>query len=192
MGKPFRFALLALVAMMALAGCSSVQVSQDYPADADYSGISSFAWAADLQKQSGDVRVDNPLLVERIRAAVERSLTARAFRKTSRSEADVLVRYEFEIRQKIRADGARGGVGFGYGTSGRAGGIVFSSGSDIQTYDEGLLAVDLLLADTEALIWRGYATFRAPTHSTPVETTDRINEAVEKTLAQFPPGPEGR
>jgi hypothetical protein len=176
---------------MTLVGCSSVQVSQDYPSGADYSGISSYAWASDIQKKSGDVRVDSPLMVERIRTALERTLSARGFRKKSRTEADVLVRYQFEIRQKIRSDDVSGGVGFGVGASGRAGGVVFSSGTDIQTYDEGLLAIDLLLADTEAMVWRGYATFRVPTHSTPGETTARINEAVEKTLAQFPPAPDG-
>jgi hypothetical protein len=176
---------------MTVVGCSRVEVSQDYPAGTDYSGISSYAWASDIQKKSGDVRVDSPLMVERIRTALDRSLSARGFLKKSRTEADVLVRYRFEIRQKIRSDDVSGGVGFGYGTGGRGGGIVFSSGADIQTYDEGLLAIDLLLADTEALIWRGYATFPAPTHSTPEETTARINEAVEKTLAQFPPAPQG-
>ena len=178
-------ALMAAAAVMI--GCSGVEVSQDYKPGADLRQLSSFAWASDTQEKSGDVRIDNPLMDERIRSAVERSLTARGLRKADRSTADALVRYRFEIRSKIRSDDVQGGVGIGYGTYSRGGGIFIGSGANVQTYDEGLMAIDLLRRQDEDLLWRGYATFRYPPHSKPEEITERINEAAEKTLAQFPP-----
>jgi hypothetical protein len=171
----------------ALIGCSGAEVSQDYKTSADFSGISSYAWASDTQEKTGDMRVDNPLMDGRIRSAVERTLAARGLHETDRRQADVLVRYRFEIRSRIRSDDVRGMVELGYGTYGRGGGIAIGSGANVQSYDEGLLAVDLLRPRDEDLLWRGYATFRYSSHSKPEKITEQINEAVEKTLAQFPP-----
>jgi hypothetical protein len=183
--------VLGVWAAAVLIACAGVQVSQDYKAGTDFSGISSFSWASDTQEETGDVRVDSPLMDERIRGAVTRSLTGRGLREAQRSEADVWVRYHFEIRSKIRSDDVRGGVGIGYGTYGRGGGIVINSGSNVQSYDEGMLAIDLLRPEDEKILWRGYATFRYPPHATPEKTTQQVNDAVEKTLAQFPPaGPQ--
>jgi hypothetical protein len=184
--------MLPILALMTLAviGCSGVEVSQDYKTDADFSGISLFAWATDTQEKTGDVRADNPLLNDRIRDAVEQTLKNMGLSPADRPAADVLVEYQLQIRQKIRSDDVRGGVGFGYGSYGRVGGIAIGTGGDVQSYDEGLLVIDLIRTDSETLLWRGNATFPMPDHMTPEKTTAQIQEAVEKTLAQFPPAPE--
>lgn len=184
-----QFAVLVSV-FASLAGCSSIQVSQDYRKSADFSGLSSFSWTADVQEKTGDVRADNPLMVDRIREAVEQTLIAKGMRKADRNEADILVKYHFEIRQKVRSDDVRGGFGFGYGTMGRGGGIVIGTGGDVQTYDEALLVIDLLRPKENDLLWRGNATYRLAEHSSPEKTTEQVNEAVEKIFAQFPPGSE--
>ena len=182
--------LLSLMTLFGLIGCSGVEVSQDYKKDADFSGISSFAWATAAQEKTGDVRADSPLLHDRIRNAVEKSLKSMGLSPADRSAAGVLVEYKLQIRQKIRSDNVRGGVGFGYGSYGRVGGIAIGTGADVQSYDEGLLVIDLIRADSRALLWRGNATFPMLDHATPEKTTAQIQEAVEKTLAQFPPAPE--
>ena len=179
-----------IAVLLAFVGCSTVRVSQDYPADADFSNISSYAWAPETKEETGDLRVDSPLMEDRIRNAVEQKLAEKGVLKTDRPGADVLVRYRFKIREKIRSDDVRGGFGFGYGTHGGVGGVMIGTGANVQTYDEGTLAVDLIRPGAGDLIWRGVATFRVPDHPSPEETTGQINEAVGKILAQFPPGPE--
>jgi len=125
---------------------------------------------------------------ERIRGAVTANLTGKGLRAAPAGEADVQILYNYQIRQKIRSDDTRGGLAVGYGAYSRGGGIVFSTGSDVKTYDEGLLVIDFLRPEDGELLWRGNATFPASEHSAPEKITDLINEAVEKTLAQFPPG----
>ena len=189
--RRIRIAVAILVlAVVGSTGCSGIQVSQDYRKSADFSGISSFAWASESQEKTGDVRVDNPLMVERIREAVEQTLIEKGLRKADRSEADILVQYHFEIRQKVKSDDVRGGFGFGVGTWGRGGGIVIGSGGDVKTYDEALLVIDLLRPNESDLLWRGNATYRLAAHSSPEKTTRLVYEAVEKIFAQFPPAPE--
>lgn len=118
---------------------------------------------------------------------MDATLAGRGFRKTEPDRADVRIVYRFEIRQKIQSEDVRTGFGFGYGTYGRYGGITIGTGSDVTTYDEGLLVLDMLAPDSGELLWRGNATFRMPAHPKPEKTTALISEAVEKVLAQFPP-----
>jgi hypothetical protein len=182
----YRWVVFALAVVLASA-CSRVQVSQDYRETADFSQVRSYAWTSDVQEKTGDIRVDSPLMDERIRAAVAANLSGRGMRPALAGQADVQVRYDYQIRQKIRSDDTRGGLTVGYGAYSRGGGIVLSTGSDVKSYDEGLLVIDLLSSEDGELLWRGNATFAVPEHSTPEKITGLINEAVEKTLAQFPP-----
>jgi hypothetical protein len=179
--------VIVALALITAVGCSRVQVSQDYRKTADFSNIYSYAWTSDVQEKSGDIRVDNPLMDERIRAAVAANLSAKGLRAVPAGEADVKILYNYQIRQKIRSDDTRGGLAVGYGAYSRGGGIVFSTGSDVKSYDEGLLVIDFLHPKDGELLWRGNATFPVSEHSAPEKITDLINEAVEKILAQFPP-----
>ena len=120
--------VIVALALITAVGCSRVQVSQDYRKTADFSNIYSYAWTSDVQEKSGDIRVDNPLMDERIRAAVAANLSAKGLRAVPAGEADVKILYNYQIRQKIRSDDTRGGLAVGYGAYSRGGGIVFSTG----------------------------------------------------------------
>lgn len=169
-----------------LTGCSTVRVSQDYEPATDFSGLQTYQWLSTAAPQTGDVRVDNPLLDSRFRAAIDRNLTHQGFRKTN-DEPDFYIKYEYRIRQKIQTDNVGTSVGFGIGSYGRYGGVGVGTGSDVRSYDEGLVVVDLLAPDKEKLLWRGTATFRVPEHSDPEKSTEKVNEVIDKTMAQFPP-----
>ncbi|MFH1980424.1 MAG: DUF4136 domain-containing protein [Pseudomonadota bacterium] len=175
------------LAMTVFLGCSTVQVSQDYKETTDFSAITTFAWASAVQEKTGDVRVDSPLMDARIRAAVEMGLAGKGLRDASTGDVDVQVLYQYQIRQQIHSTGTRGSVGVGYGTGGSGGGVMLGTGADVRSYDEGLLIIDLIRPSDGTLLWRGNATFIVPEHPTPEASTALINEAVDKTLAQFPP-----
>lgn len=187
--RPLAVLAAAIGALVVLAGCSGVEVSQDFRKNADFSGISSFAWESQTQKETGDVRIDNPLLDERIRTAVQQNLAAKGIEKTERGVADIWVRYQLQSRQQVRSNDVGGGFGFGIGTYGSGGGISVGTGGNVRTYEYGFLAIDLIRPKSGELLWRGTATFQFPDHLTPEQTTERIDTAVSKTLEQFPPGP---
>lgn len=173
--------------LLFLAGCSSVRVSQDYDAKAEFSGLRTFAWQYDTQPPSGDIRLDNSLTNSRIRSAVEQALLSAGYAKTERAAADFLVAYQHGIQQKIKSDNFQTGVGFGFGGRGRYGGIGIGTGTDVRTYNECILIIDVLEPGSGRLLWRGKGTSTVYEHVDPQKRIEKINEMVSKILGQFPP-----
>ena len=181
----WRWLIYPAMAFLAI-GCSTLQVSQDYDTQTDFTRLQTFAWQNDTQPQYDDIRLNNSLMDERIRLAVEQSLLAAGFKKTEKPEAHFFVAYELAIQQQIESQ-PQSGVGFGFGFGGPRGGVMVSSGSDVRSYDEGLLLIDVLDADSGRLLWRGKATDRFAQHADPAKNAQAINETVAKVMALFPP-----
>ena len=177
----------ALFCVMLVAGCSSVRVSQDYDPSANLAALKTYAWRSDTQAPTGDIRVDNPLLDARIRTAVERDLTAKGLQKKTDGIPDCYIVYQYTIQRKIDSDRPQTGIGFGFGSFGSRAGVGFSTGTAVSEYDEGLLVIDLLDARDNDLLWRGSGSRRVDQHWDPARTTQRINEMVDKIMAQFVP-----
>ena len=182
--KPGRLILLLLFIITA---CSPVQVSQDYTPGVNLNGLRSYAWHYDQQEKTGDIRIDSPLIDTRIRAAIDETLAARGYRRTSRDQADFHVAYQYAIRGKVGANNVQTSIGFGFGTYGRHGGIGVSTGPDYSAYDEGLLIIDILDARDGSTLWRGRGTRQVFMHTEPARLTEQVNETVHKILDQFPP-----
>ena len=169
-------------------GCSGLKVSEDYEPGTDFSGLTTYAWKTEAPQKTGDVRVDNPFMHQRIRTAVERSLGLKGFRKSDGGSPDFLVDYQYTIRSKITSQGVSTGFGIGTGGSGGFGGIGVSSGGDVKEVDEGALVIDVIDAGNGKLLWRGTGMRTLSSNPEPQKTTQTVNETVEKILAQFPPG----
>ncbi len=178
--------LLALL-LVVTGGCSSVRVSQDYTSTGNLSGLSSYAWHYDRQEKTGDIRIDSPLIDNRIRAAIDETLKARGYRSTARDKADFHVAYQYAIRGRLRPDNVQTSIGFGFGTYSRHSAFGLSTGSDVSSYDEGLLVIDILDARDGSTLWRGKGTRQVFIHTEPERMTEQINETVHKILDQFPP-----
>lgn len=178
--------MIYTVMVVVTLGCSTLQVSQDYDKGTDFSRLRTFAWQNDTQPEYDDIRLNNSLLDERIRSAVEQALLASGFSKAAKSQAEFLMAYKLAIHQQIESQ-PQSGVGFGFGFGGPRGGIMVSSGSDVRSYEEGLLVIDVLDPGSGRLLWRGKATDRFVQHDNPERNTEKINETVTKIMAQFPP-----
>jgi len=172
-------------------GCQSIQVSQDYELSKDFASLKTYKWQTKTQPETGDIRVDNPLLDARIRSAIDDSLSKKGYRRINQERTDFYVSYKYQIRSKIGSDDVGVGVGFGWGTRGHMGGLGVDTGRHITEYDEGTLVIDLKDASKGDLLWRGIGTARVDQHSKPDEITKGINEMVQKILSQFPPPPNG-
>ncbi|MBT8358661.1 MAG: DUF4136 domain-containing protein [Deltaproteobacteria bacterium] len=178
------FTVLAL-----FAGCSGIEISQDYSNNANFSNLKTFDWYLAKQNKTGDLRVDNPLLESRIRKAVDRSLAQKGYQRISQGTPDFYVGYNYAILTRIRSERVRTGIGFGFGGSGSFGAIGIGTGNEVREYDEGMLVIDITDAKNNELLWRGTGTRRVSRHSDPKETTKKVNQTVEKILTQFPPQP---
>jgi len=180
---------LATITLVQLAGCSGIQVNQDYAPGTRLDALQTFQWTTDTQPATGDLRIDNPLRDARIRAAVERVLAGKGLTRSQDGTADFGIRYQYSLRQKIESSGASSGIGFGFGRYSRHAGIAIGTGDSIREYDEVSLVIDFLEKDSEKLLWRGTGTQRFRQYDDPVKAESDINNLVEKILEQFPPRP---
>lgn len=172
--------------LLLLAGCSPVQVGQDYRLGADFSGYHTFGWRTVVPKHSSDIRVNNPLLQERFRGTINKILVAQGYSFSS-IKPDFLVSYDYSIATKLESVPDGTAVGFGFGRYYRYGGIGFGAMTDIRQYDVGTLVIDFYDGATGAMIWRGTGSQIVTTQSTPQDSIAFVDGMVGSILAQFPP-----
>jgi hypothetical protein len=179
----------SLIVLVAIYGCAGIRVSQDYPAEIDYSVLKTYAWQSETQEKTGDIRLDSSLRDSRIRSAVDKFLKEKGYRQVVDARPDFDVAYQQKIYNRIDSDSGSGFV-FGMGSFGSGGGIGFSVGNRTNTYDEIMVVIDILNPADGDLVWRGTGTRIYAPHATPEKITKRIDQTVQKILAQFPPQPE--
>jgi hypothetical protein len=184
-------ALRPTVALLILAAtwlaCSGIRVDSDYDPSADFSQLRTWSWLPQT-RESGDPRLDNALLDSRIRNAVEAELRAKGFERVDSGASNFQVVYHVNVEGKVDVDTVYRGYPHGrYGRYGYRGGGY--SETTVRQYDEGTLLIDFLDPDSGALLWRGSGQATVRESSSPEQRTKRVNEAVNKILAQFPPKP---
>lgn len=179
--------VFVFLTMFLWGGCSGIQTSQDYDPATDFQSIQTVAWVTSTQPQTGDERIDNPFRDTRIRTAIERQLEKKGILFKPDQPADVRVRYQYTIRQRIDSAGTSSSIGFGIGSYGSRGGIAVGTGNDVRQIDEGTLVIDLVSAESGTLLWRGSGTQRFEAYDNPNKATQDINTLVESIMNQFPP-----
>jgi len=176
---------IVLILVM-LQACSGIQVSQDFEQGFDFSGLKTFTWQSNENNEWG--LTNNDLVDRRIRNAIENTLTANQFTRDGSGNPDFLASYDLAVEQRISSSNVSGGVSMGRSTRGRHGSIGISTGSQISTYDQGTLVIDVVDVASDKLVWRGVSSQALPDLSDPQRLTDRVNETVAAILKQFPPG----
>ena len=168
----------------AFSGCTSIKVTSDYDPDASFEGLDSYAWLPREQPRTGDPRLDNTLVAARVRKAVDAAFAEKGIRLVSEMPA-FMVAYNVALEKKIRVDTVH--RGYGHGRYGWHGGYV-SNDTYVREYEVGTVLLDILEPKTRNLLWRGSASARVTESATPEQREQRINAAVERMLAKFPPG----
>ena len=179
--------ILVVFAALVISACSGIQVSQDFEQGFDFSGLKTFAWESNEDNEWG-LAGSNELVDRRIRTAIVNTLTAQQFTQVESAEADFLVSYDVAVEQRISSSNVSGGVSMGRSTRGRHGSIGISTGSQISTYDQGTMIIDVVDVASDKMVWRGVSSQALPDLSDPQRLTDRVNETVAAILKQFPPG----
>jgi hypothetical protein len=147
-------AFLVSAVIAALFACSTVQVRQDYDPSQDFSMLRTYSWLPKPQEQTGNLRLDNPLLHDRIVAAVDRELQTKGYTKVEDVKPDFYVAYHLASQQKL--DVRTIDYGSSYGVWGPAGwGGVGWSETYAVPYEEGTLAIDVIDLAKRKLVWRG-------------------------------------
>lgn len=176
-------AVAALVAVaFAGAACSSVSVSTDWDRETDFSQLGSFAWMA---RAAGDPEPfgGNTLVEKRVVASVERELAARGLVRND-TQPDFLVSVHTLTRERLDVTTW---PTWGYGWTGHRG--YYGAGGpqrvDVTQVTEGTLVLDFVHPVSKDLLWRGIARSVLDSSS---GSPERVDEAIGKLLAGFPPG----
>ena len=175
--------IAACAAMLALAGilsCSNIAVRADWDTSADLHALHSWAWLPAPAAPEGDLRA-SPLVRQRIRDAVTQTLVSRGHPEVEPVAADFWVATHAGIERKVDVQT----IYRSYGRAGWGGGGW--ADTVVDEYDQGTLVIDFLRAGSGELLWRGTAEARVDESGDPEQRTARVNEAVERILAQFPP-----
>jgi hypothetical protein len=148
------------------AGAQKTSVDWDHNVT-DFAQYKTYAWSKPLRP------TQNPLMDQRIVAAVDAQLAAKGFRKVE-TGPEVLVTYGAGVQKETSA------VATGFGGWRMGGGV---QRIDPVTEDRGTLVVDL--SNNKQLIWRGVASDTLS--DKPDKNAQKIEQAVEKLFKSYPP-----
>ncbi len=182
-------ALITLLGIMLLAGCSGINVNHDYDTDADFSSLKTWTWA------SGGIITNHPLanndlIDRRVTASITDALTSQGFVE-SLDMPDFMVGYQIMLEQPAPvAQEPRVSVGMGGSSGGSSyGGVGFRFGDSGQSSPREILIIDIKDPATGKLLWRGSSRRILKGSNSPDEASERMNETVNAILADFPPKP---
>jgi len=169
-------------------GCSTLKVDIDYDTAYDFEGKTKYAIA------HNDRESDNSLVIDRVKSAIQESLSKHSFEEVSKDKADLIFVYHVNVTQRsdIRTDYERvgyGSYGYGFGYGGYGGGYGTRIVAVPSTYrwTEGRLIIDALNPKTNKIVWRGVVSDELTrSETTPDEKTKYINDVVTKLLKKFP------
>jgi hypothetical protein len=166
------FAIVALAASTSLA-----DVKTDYDRSADFTRYKTYSWE--------EVHTQDPLCVDRIKAAVDSALTAKGWtRVESGGDVSIMAMGMTKDRRTIRTYYDTYGGGWAWRWGGELGGDFGSATTTEETYTVGTLVVDLFDTSTKKLVWRGSASKTLSAKSE--QNIKNIGRGVQKMFGRFP------
>ena len=175
-----RHALLFLfAASLSTASTFAQQVKTDYDRGVNFSQYKTYSW--------GQIHTENPLSVDRIKAAVNSALAAKGLSEVdSGGSISIMAMEVTETHRTLNTyydsfgGGWRWGRGIGFG----------DSTTTEETYRVGTLVFDLFDTNTKTLIWRGSASDALSNKSD--KNIKNLNKGVAKLFTGFPPEPKNQ
>ena len=167
--------------MLLLAACATRPiVHTDFDPAAAFTTYRTYAWRHQPE-------VSNPLVRQRLIAAIDEQLRAKGWRQVPEAQADIALVGNVATRQEQSLDTFYGGPD--WGGWGWRGGWGFGAGyrsARTHTFTVGTLVLDMFDTRTKQAVWRGTAEGTVP--DTPAKTNAAVQSAVTRMFAKFPPG----
>jgi Domain of unknown function (DUF4136) len=170
----------AVLSAITLSACAArMTVSSHVERGLDLSRYRTFDWGPADALPTGDPRLDrNPFFKDHVQGAVEKGLFARGLRLPPTGSPDLLIHYHAHISQRLDVNH----VDRVYGYCSQS-----VCPPDIVRYEAGTLVLDIVDAQTNRVIWRGWAQNSV---GNMLENRDvmakTIDQAVERMLLRLP------
>jgi hypothetical protein len=154
-------------------------VKTDYDHSANFGQYKTYSWEK--------VQTKDPLLVDRIKSAVNSALAAKGWTEVpSGGEVEVFAIETTQNQQTL--DTFYNGFGGGRRWGGLGG--FGDATTTVETYKVGTLVVDLFDAKTEKLLWRSSSTDTLSDKAD--KNTKNLDKGVNKMFQHFPPAPQAK
>jgi hypothetical protein len=162
-----------------LVGCSpGIHVYNDFDPDYNLWSYKTFDWGQKIDIETGrDPLHYNELNDKRIKSAVRSQLSSRGF-SLADANPDLVLHYHIIVKDKSVL--ATEPYGYNYSS------YWTRMETNIYSYREGTLILDLMDSKTSNLIWRGWAVSPLNGPYKPEEIENLINTAVAKIFTKFP------
>jgi len=166
--------LILSIGMIMLMSIPSVaqQIKTDYDRNANFTQYKTYSWS--------DVKTKDPLLVDRIKSAVNSTLSAKGLTQVDSGGDLSIVAMEITKNQQTLNTFYNGGFG-GW----RWGGGFGNATTTTETYKVGTLVVDLFNTQSKELVWRGSSSDTLSNNSD--KNIKNLNKGAEKMFKHFPP-----
>ena len=168
-----------------------MKVTTEHEPSVDFSVLKTYRWPPVSEKKQQSYSSDYKFLDTRIRQAVDKHLAAKGYTQQITETPDFVIRYRIRLETKISDDEhARWGEwAHRIGPADEARRPTYGSGSggSVRQHEEGTLLLIINAGQTNRLIWRGSAQTRINSADSPKKQEEKINEAVQRMIAQFPP-----
>ncbi|MEP9359658.1 DUF4136 domain-containing protein [Sphingomonas sp. KR3-1] len=158
------------------AGCTDTPtVKTDYDQTVDYAKYHQYSWV-----YTGVPQGMNPLLFDRVRGSIDRSLAARGYQPVEKGDFAIAFTLGRRDRVEVTDFGPYGPYyrGWGWGAGYR--------NVDVRNVTDGTLVIDLYDVATRKPIWHGVATQEIDPGKV---DQAKIDTAIDAVLAKFPPQP---
>jgi hypothetical protein len=179
-------ALAPLAVVGLVVGCSTVDTRYDFDPTANFASFHTYMW-----KDSAPVK--DAAVDQRIVRAVDLALASHNLTKVE-TGADLFVTYHAAVEQSLdtQSFGYSAGPSYGYGGwygggwyGGGYGGAYGSSSSTTRVVKTGTLAIDLVQASSNDLVFRGAASAEIGPPGT--NTNLNLNDIVAQIFKVYPP-----
>ena len=173
---------LVLLGFLAPALAMAQKTTYDFDKTAEFAGYKTYA-------QKDGTKVGQPLIDDRIVAAIDAAMAAKGFTKAD-ANPDVVVVYHIAFDKQKDISTYSSGYGGGYGAYGYHYGGGWGGGtSTTQVRDilVGTIVIDMADAKKGAVIWRGMGVKEIDTNAKPDKRDKNITNAVNKIFKNYPP-----
>jgi hypothetical protein len=170
--------IFTLILFASFTACSSVDVSRDYDTTYNFSELKTYKWH---HRKREPKQVKNRPVAKQIDGIIERILTERGMVKSDDEKVDFLINYQAAIDGKLKALNYSVTVGYG----GYGGWMHGGTGTTITSYDEGTLALDIVDAEKDELIYKAIA--KVDMKDMEYDKTEMFNYIIGEMLSSFPP-----
>jgi hypothetical protein len=176
-----KLAVVALAVLMVPTLAAAQKTSYDYDKTEDFTKFKTYAL-------KDGTKVGQPLIDDRIVAAIETELAAKGLTKSANPDVTVIYHVAFDKEKDIStfSSGYGGGYGpYGYGWGGGWGGSTTST--QVRNITVGTLVIDIADVNKKQVAWRGMGVKEVQTQAKPEKRDKSINDAVKKIFKNYPP-----